>query len=87
MMNCKHAARLVSESMDRKLSFGERASMRFHLFMCRLCSGYSRELDLLREAARRHARRMESEAGQPDDVVLSPQARERIRHAIENPET
>ena len=36
MTGCKDIARLVSESHDHKLSFGDRVHLRLHLAMCLL---------------------------------------------------
>lgn len=57
MDNCKQITRLVSESMDRELTFAERLRMRFHLLMCAGCTNFAKQMKLLRAAARRFAGR------------------------------
>jgi len=52
MFNCKEATRLVSESLDRKLPFHQRIGIRVHLFMCKFCSRYEKQLMFLRKASR-----------------------------------
>jgi hypothetical protein len=74
MLDCKHASRLVSQSMDRRLSLAERVGLRFHLLLCDACSNFSRQLVLLREAIRRMVRQTENDGA----IRLSEPARERI---------
>ncbi len=83
MMSCKEVSRLLSESMERKLSFWERIGLWFHLSMCKLCNGFSKDLQQLREAARRHAEDVENDTGD-SDAVLSSEARERMKRRLES---
>ena len=53
-MNCKEATRLMSEAQDRPLGGGEGASLKFHLFICRGCSNFRRQLAALRDICRRY---------------------------------
>lgn len=55
MFNCKKVTRLVSESLDRKLSLDQRMGMRIHLMMCKFCSRYQEQLFFLRKTARRYS--------------------------------
>lgn len=75
MLSCREVSRLVSQSLDHKLSFRQRQQLRLHLLFCKLCSGFRRDLLAIRKAARR-------EAGDPD-VTLSPEARQRIEKLLE----
>ncbi len=83
MMSCKEVSRLLSESMERKLSSWERIGLWFHLSMCKLCKGFSKDLQQLREAARRHAEDVENDTGD-SDAVLSSEARERMKRRLES---
>ncbi len=83
MMSCKEVSRLLSESMERKLSFWQRVGLWFHLSMCKLCKGFSRDLQRLREAARRHAEDVENDAAD-SDASLSTDSRERMKRALES---
>ena len=83
MMNCKEVSRLLSESMERKLSFWERVGLWFHLSMCKLCKGFSKDLQQLREAARRHAENIENDVD-ATDAALSAESRDRIKRALES---
>ncbi len=83
MMNCKEVSRLLSESMERKLSLSERVGLWFHLSMCKLCKGFSKDLQQLREAARRHAEDVVNEAWD-SDAALTGEARKRMKRVLES---
>jgi hypothetical protein len=82
--SCKHAAQLLSDSMDRRLSRRERFALGLHLLVCGMCRTYRRQLRLMRRLLR----------GQTNfdlrlkDIVattsLSPEARQRISRALGN---
>ena len=83
-MSCKEAARLHSESLDRDLPFLERLSLCFHLFYCRACARYTRQIGFVREAVRRLFHRAEhhglDEAHQ--SVALPDSARKRMKDVL-----
>ena len=74
---CKRIAPLTSESLERPLGLGERAVLHLHLFVCVWCVWYRKQLQMVRSAC---LERGKEEAG--EDVVLSEEARERIRRAL-----
>lgn len=82
MLSCKEISRLFSESLDHKLTLRQRMSMWMHLQLCRLCSGFAKNLVFLRQASRRRAEEIERDARQGTEA-LSAEARERIRRAME----
>ncbi len=47
MLSCKEATRLVSEGLDRRLSFWRRMRLRLHVVMCRGCARYARQTAIL----------------------------------------
>jgi hypothetical protein len=53
MLVCRQAARLISDSCQRPLNWGERIALRVHLLACEACRNFKRQVRLLREAARR----------------------------------
>ena len=83
MLRCREISKLVSESMDRDLPFRRRLEVRMHLMMCRLCSGFARQMRLLRRGARENPERLGSEESAPE-ARLSEEARERIKAALRN---
>lgn len=59
MLNCHDATRLMSESQERKLSIGERMSLKLHLMMCCGCQNCKDQLDTLRVMMRTYAKKQE----------------------------
>ena len=49
-LTCKEASRLISEGMDRRLSFMERIALHLHVGVCDACTRFSRQLGFLRRA-------------------------------------
>jgi hypothetical protein len=79
MFNCRHIARLVSESMDCKLPPGRRLGVKFHLLMCRHCARYSKQLHLMRRLIRSRA----STDTKYSSAAMDEQAKERLRRLID----
>ncbi len=78
MPNCREVTQLASESLDRKLSFGERIGMRFHLMMCKLCTRYVWQLKFMHHASRTADENHVKGSG----ARLSEDARDRIRNRL-----
>ncbi|MCB1936386.1 MAG: zf-HC2 domain-containing protein [Nitrosomonas sp. PRO4] len=74
MLNCKQASQLASRLMDEELPFWEKFSLKMHLFLCRSCSNFSRQLDFLRKVSR-HDENM-------PDFQLTDEAKQRIANAL-----
>ncbi|MFH1918474.1 MAG: hypothetical protein ABIP48_01110 [Planctomycetota bacterium] len=79
----REISRLVSESMERDLPHRQRLEVWMHLMMCRLCSGFARQIQLLRRAARENPERLGPEEVAPE-ARLPDEARERIRAVLGN---
>lgn len=52
MMNCKQATELMSQELDRSLSWSERISLRFHVMMCDGCTNFRKQMAFIRTACR-----------------------------------
>lgn len=52
-MQCREAARLISQGMDAPLPWWQRIALRFHLAICDACTNFSRNIRLLRRALAR----------------------------------
>ncbi len=50
MMTCKQASKLISQSLDRPLSWSELMQLKLHLMICGACSRFKKQLNLLRVA-------------------------------------
>ncbi len=48
MKNCKETSTLVTQSLDRKLTFRESAGMYLHLMICRNCTRFMKQMQQLR---------------------------------------
>lgn len=57
MLSCKDATRLMSEAQDRKVSLSERMQLEIHLAICRGCRNFQGQMDFLRQACKRYARK------------------------------
>lgn len=50
MLNCKEAAALMLAREDRALLLADRAALRMHLFICKACPRFERQLLTMRNA-------------------------------------
>jgi RNA polymerase sigma-70 factor (ECF subfamily) len=82
MITCREASRLISESLDRRISFWERIILKFHLLMCKFCSRYKRQMLFTREVIQRYINEIEMKEGIVT-ASLSQDAKKRIHRAIE----
>ena len=76
---CQNTVEMISQSLERSLSLGERFKVKVHLWICAWCQWYLEHLQLIRDAARAKA----SES--PDlstSAGLSAEARERIKRNL-----
>ena len=78
--NCKEATHLQSEALDRKLSFAERIGLRIHLFLCKWCRRYAKQVKFLHLAAHQCG----EHEGPGMSGCLSPEARKRIRKKLQS---
>jgi len=79
MFNCREVTRLVSESLDRELPLYQRMGLRFHLLMCKFCGRYRKQLLIMRETMRSHAKYdVEADCS----VSLSPETRKRMKEVL-----
>ena len=76
-LRCEESSRLVSEALDRELSWSERYAVRTHRMICSSCRRLKHQLDFVREAARN--------AGQSEPPLthqLSAASRAKILEAV-----
>ena len=53
-LSCKEASRLISQSMDLKLTLTQRAALRLHLSACEACTRFGAHLHNLRAAMKKY---------------------------------
>jgi predicted anti-sigma-YlaC factor YlaD len=56
MLNCKQAAALMSQGMDKELTLLQKMSLRLHLMMCNGCRNFNKQLAFLRQTCREFSR-------------------------------
>jgi len=52
MLSCKEVNRLMSQELDRKLSWGERIELKLHVSMCDGCSNFRKQMSVVRSACK-----------------------------------
>jgi hypothetical protein len=70
----------MSQRLDRKLSVRERVVLNLHLFVCKWCLDYARQLSFLRDTVRTEAKRLEEEPA--DNSGLPMAAKERMKRSL-----
>jgi hypothetical protein len=86
MLNCKEMTKLISDSLDRKITLRQRTELWLHIMMCRLCRQFRADAFAVR-------RKLRADVPQPTkpkmplrespaDLSLSPSARARIASAM-----
>jgi hypothetical protein len=55
MLNCKQNTELLSQALDRPITFREKLAIRLHLMMCRGCRNFEKQLVFIRKASRKMA--------------------------------
>jgi hypothetical protein len=75
---CKQTVKVISESMERRLSLRERIVVKLHLWICLWCVWYLEHLQLMRDTIRSKA--TQDPNLDPSSLpTLSPEARERMK--------
>ena len=85
MLNCKDASRLVSESLDHRLSWWQRINLWMHVRMCGVCWGFQRALLRIHREASLHPgqEEVERDSAEPGSH-LTDESRERIKRVLES---
>jgi hypothetical protein len=78
---CQQTVEMISQSMERQLTFSERFKVKLHLWICAWCQWYLEHLKLIRETSRTQA---EKAPELLTNATLSDDARERIRRRLTN---
>ncbi|HEY8119376.1 MAG TPA: zf-HC2 domain-containing protein [Methylophilaceae bacterium] len=74
MLSCKQASQLISQSLDRKLSWRERIGLRLHLLICDVCTRFRKQLQIMRN----YVRQMRDEIEQDETLQIPVGAKTRI---------
>lgn len=52
MLSCKEASHLMSEALDRKLSWRESLGLKLHVSMCDGCANFQKQMSVIRHACK-----------------------------------
>ena len=80
MINCKDYAKLISQGMDRRLSFWDRVSLKIHQMLCPPCNQVTQQFKAIRDACR--FKPFDEPPADHSDGQLSEQACEQIKQAL-----
>ena len=80
MINCKEHSKLVSDNLDRPISFWERMSVKMHEWLCPACNQFRKQLDGIHQACRYID--PDTAPEEYEDCRLSEEASERIKSAL-----
>jgi len=81
-VHCEKAIFLISKSLDKKLSLYERTILRWHVSVCKTCSEYQQELELIHGLLRVHHPGVEEPGDANLSARLSDEARQRIKKLL-----
>lgn len=84
MLNCRQVTQLVSQSMDTRLRWHERAVVRLHLLYCVWCRRYASQIRFLRKAARELADGADQQAPEKLPSEARAKIRDRLRQAMDD---
>ena len=79
MLSCREVSRLVSESMDHRLPISQTVEMKMHLFMCKFCSRFKKQVQSIRQVIRDNPNLVE----EMDQGGLSQAAKDRINQLMQ----
>jgi hypothetical protein len=82
MLNCHDIAKLISRSLDERLSWKQRLAIRVHLLYCKFCRRFAKQTEILRLTTAQYADRL---AATFEDR-LTPEQRAHIRQNLHHPE-
>ena len=80
MFSCKQASQIISQSLDRQLTWKERFNLRLHLLMCTYCARFRQQLITLRSALTRMSNQIE----QDETIQLPSETKARIAKELES---
>jgi anti-sigma factor RsiW len=56
-LTCREASRLLSDGLDKQLSFADRAALKLHLAFCSACTRVKAQFEFMRRALAAYAGR------------------------------
>jgi len=78
---CEDLLPVISQQLDHKISLRQRITLNLHLFVCKWCLDYAKQLSFLRNAVRIEADRIDN-AEIATEHSLSSDAKERMKRSL-----
>jgi len=78
-LTCHDTSPLISEMMDRKVSFIKRLKIKIHLSLCKVCLYYKEQLELIRDLSKNLGR---EDFPVNSDETLSQESKQKIEKMI-----
>src|SRR5262245_48918218 len=78
---CEDLLPVISQQLDRKISLRQRITLNLHLFVCKWCLDYAKQLSFLRDAVRIEANRFDN-SEMKDEHTLSSDAKKRMKRSL-----
>lgn len=79
-LSCKQASQLLSQSLDRRLTWQERLALRLHTLICDACKRFGQQLNTLRVALNKVRVNIENDT----NISLPSETKARIAKSIES---
>jgi hypothetical protein len=76
---CRELAPLMSQSLERPLSWRKSVTLKLHLLTCALCTRYMEQLGFLRETVQ-----LKTKQNEDNGPKLSAEAHTRLQRALQN---
>ncbi len=83
MLTCKQASKLISQSLDRRLSWAELLQLKLHLMICLACYRFKKQLSRLRIAVQNIRTNIENDS----TITLPLDAKTRMIDHIKSDQT
>jgi hypothetical protein len=80
---CQHTVEVISQSLERSLTWRERLALKLHLWICVWCLWYLEHLQIMRKTMLTRGAET-PEMDYPSAPALSSEARERIKRQLAN---
>jgi hypothetical protein len=80
MLNCKETTQLISQSLDRDLSWKERFSLKYHLLICKNCKRFGQQLQTIYVALKRIGKNVENDP----NITLPLESKKRIEKSMDS---
>ena len=79
-MNCVQASKVISQSLERKLTLREHLTLKFHLLICNACKQFNQQLTALRLTFKKLNTSIENDT----NIQMPSETKKRLLKSIES---